>query len=330
VETFDFKQQEKKIMPSAQDILDSINAARDRLGDQNGTSGGVNQRLEEVKGKLDTANGDLNDIKGKLDAVNTKLDTLDATVKAVDSDIKVVQQLLLWGFEQLITLGKYTNQVLFHNDQQNDTMICQLQQISVNTCGIWNEAHLQTGLQTSISHSAKKLADLFAATHAEAELARQERDRLQKEIEKCCPPPQPQPICVEAPCPVPPQFTEQPPGTDPPPVVGPDLDSLLLRASGTNQPFAPEATIDAGGNWDFEVNLNGPVVDPTFLISLKSSDPVDAPVAAATELKQGQSGGAFLGGRGTNGQSTRIDVTITATGRQVTKKAILHIIPSPH
>jgi hypothetical protein len=315
-------------MPSAQDILDAVNATRDRLGDQNGTSGGVNGRLEDVKGKLDTTNNDLNDIKGKLDTINNRLDTLNSSVKAVDSDIKIVQQLLTWGFEQLITLGQYTNQALFHNDQQNDTMICQLQQISVNTCGIWNEAHLQTGLQTSIQHSAKKLADLFAATHAEAELAREERERLQREIEKCCPPPQPQPVCVEPPCPVPPPFTQQPPQTDPPPVVGPDLESILLRPSGTSVAFAPEATINNGDNWDFQINLTGAVEDPTFLVSLKSSDPADAPVAAATEIKQGQSSGNFLGGKGTNPQTGKIDITITATGRQATKTALLHIMPT--
>jgi len=315
-------------MPSAQDILDSINATRDRLGDQNGTSGGVNQRLEEVKGKLDTTNKDLDDIKGKLDTVNNKLDVLDASVKAVDSDIKLVQQLLLWGFEQLITLGQYTNQALFHNDQQNDTMICQLQQISVNTCGIWNEAHLQTGLQTSISHSVKKLADLFAATHAEAELAREERERLQKEIEKCCPPPKPQPICVEPPCPVPPPFTQQPPQTDPPPVIGPDLDSILVRPSGTTVQFAQEASLVSGDSWDFQINLTGPVADPTLLVPLKSSDPNDAPAPPATELKQGQTSANFLGGSAKNPQLGPIDVTITASGKQVTKTAVLHIASS--
>jgi hypothetical protein len=315
-------------MPSAQDILDAVNATRDRLGDQNGTSGGVNQRLEDVKGKLDTTNSDLGDIKGKLDNINNKLDTLNSSVRAVDSDVKVVQQLLTWGFEQLITLGQYTNQALFHNDQQNDTMICQLQQISVNTCGIWNEAHLQTGLQTSIDHAAKKLAELFAATHAEAELAREERRRLQAEIEKCCPPKQPQPVCVEPPCPVPSPFTQQPPQTDPPPVSGPDLDSILVRPSGTSISFGPEATLNSGDKWEFQLNLTGAVVDPTFLISLKSSDPADAPVAAATEIKQGQSNGNFLGGKGTNSQNQAIDVTITAIGKQARKTAVLHIEPT--
>jgi hypothetical protein len=314
-------------MPSAQDILDSINAARDRLGDQNGTSGAVNGRLEDLKGKADTTNNNLNDIKGKLDTISTKLDNLNDAVKAVDADVKVVQQLLTWGFQQLITLGQYTNQALFHNDQQNDTMICQLQQISVNTCGIWNEAHLQTGLQTSINHSAKKLADLFAATHAEAELAREERERLQREIEKCCPPPQPQPVCVEPPCPVPPPFTQQPPQTEPPPIVGPDLDSILVRPAGTTEKFGHEVTLNTGDRWDCQVNLTGPADAPKFVVSLKSSDPADAPVAPSTDVKQGENTGTFVGGKATNNQNQTIDVTITATGKQAQKSAVLHIQP---
>ena len=60
--------------------------------------------------------------------------------------------------------------------------------------------------------------------------------------------------------------------------------------------FAPEATIQSGSKWDFQVTLTGPVIDPTFLILLTSSDPTSVPVVAATELTAGQTSGAFLGG----------------------------------
>ena len=191
-------------MPSAQDILDAIN---------NNT--GV------VGGKLDTVNNSLTVIQGKLDAINASVNAVDADVQKVDADVQKVQQLLLWGFQQLVTLGQYTNQALFENDQQNDTMICILEHISQNTCGIVDEAHTQTGLQKSISHAVRKLADLYANSHAEAELAREERERLQDEIEKCCPPKPPEPVCVYQPCPAPPPFTQAPPVTQPPPQLGP-------------------------------------------------------------------------------------------------------------
>ena len=189
-------------MPSAQDILDAVNNNTTVIGG----------RLDDVKGKLDTANNHLAAVEGKLDAIN-------ASVQAGDSDVQKVQQLLLWGFQQLITLGEYTNQALFHNDQQNDTMICLLQQISVNTCGTWNEAHTQTKLQENIKAAACKLADLYAATHGDAALILEREERLRRQIEACCPPEPPEPVCVEQPCPLPRPFEKEPPGTQPPPRI---------------------------------------------------------------------------------------------------------------
>jgi hypothetical protein len=106
----------------------------------------------------------------------------------------------------------------------------------------------------------------------------------------------------------------------------PDLDSLLLKPDDQGV-FAPEITIASGEKWDFQVTLTGPVIDRTFLIPLKSSDPDAVPVAAATELVTGQTSGSFLGGTATS--SEQKTVTITASGKRVTKTAILHIIPPP-
>ncbi len=184
-------------MPSAQDILNAIN-------NNTGTIGG----------KLDTVNTNLSTIENKLDAIN-------ASVNAVDADVQKLQQLVLWGFSQLITLGQYTNQALFHNDQQNDTIICILQQIAVNTCGIWNESHDQTELQKAIRAATRKLASLYAATHGDAALSLEREEELRRQIEACCPPKPPEPVCSESPCPAPPPFEEEPPKTQPPPRLGP-------------------------------------------------------------------------------------------------------------
>ncbi len=194
-------------MPSAQDVLDAINHVKDNTAD-------IRSRLDDVKGKLDTVNTNLTTIEGKLDTIN-------ASVQAVDADVQKVQQLLLWGFQQLITLGQYTNQALFQNDKQNDTMICILQQISVNTCGIWNEAHTQTELQQGMNAAIRKLADLYAATHGDAALTLEREEKLRRQIEACCPPRPAEPVCVESPCPAPPPFDQEPPRTQPPPQIGP-------------------------------------------------------------------------------------------------------------
>jgi hypothetical protein len=171
-------------MPSAQDVLDAINHVKDNTAT-------IISRLDDVNGKLDTVNANL----------------------------QTVEQLLLWGFQQLITLGQYTNQALFHNDQQNDTMICQLQQISVNTCCICNETHAQTPLQEAIKTAIRKLACLYASTHGDAALTLEREEELRRQIEACCPPEPPPPACVERPCSTPKPLDEKPPRTEPPPKV---------------------------------------------------------------------------------------------------------------
>lgn len=197
-------------MPSAQNILDAINNTTTAV---NSTTAAVDNNTTAIGGKLDTVNTNLATIESQLNAINS-------SIQAVDADVQKVQQLLLWGFEQLITLGKYTNQALLQNDKQNDTMICILQQVAVNTCGIWNEAHTQTDLQKEIKAATGKLAFLFAATHSDALFALEQDEELRRKIEACCPPKPAAPVCAETPCPAPPQFDQQPPETQPPPQTG--------------------------------------------------------------------------------------------------------------
>jgi hypothetical protein len=174
-------------MPSAQDLLDAIN--------------GVNNRV---------------------DGTNSRLDDVNAQLDLIHQSIEQVNQTLNWGFGQLITLGNYTNQALFQNTKQNETIICILEHISKNTCELWNESHKQTGLQSNIDKNTTTLAELFAATHAEAALARQREQALKKQIEECCPPEPEQPPCEYQACPAPagipepPQVDPQQPGDTPP------------------------------------------------------------------------------------------------------------------
>ena len=92
-------------MPSADDLFNQLVAA--------------NTRLEDIK-------GDLVDVKGAVNQVQTA--------------VMLVNTTLTNGFSQLVTLGQYTNQALYQNDLQNDTMICLLEHISKNTCALLNEA----------------------------------------------------------------------------------------------------------------------------------------------------------------------------------------------
>jgi hypothetical protein len=162
----------------------------------------------------------VHDVSNKLDQIKGKLDTTNNHLATIEASVHQSQQLLLWGFQQMITLGQYTNQALFHNDEQNDTMICLLQEIAVNTCGIWNETHTQTPLQEAIKAACRRLADLYAATHGEAAVTLEREAELRRQIEACCPPEPPALACVEKPCATPRPFETKPPKTNPPPKGG--------------------------------------------------------------------------------------------------------------
>jgi len=117
---------------------------------------------------------------------------------------------------ELVTIGQYTNQALYQNDQQNDTIICILEHISQNTCSLLNQAAVQTALQTEMERDIDWLEGMFAATHPGAALERERLRRLEEKIEKCCPPTPPTPPCTFVKCPAP-----RPIG--PPPPVGPPV-----------------------------------------------------------------------------------------------------------
>ncbi len=149
----------------------------------------IYNRLVDANTRLETIKNELIDVKNSVDAVKASVDTVNNTLNN--------------GFAQLVTLGTYTNQALFQNSKQNDTMICILEHISQNTCALLNEAHQQTILQTQIERNAAALTDMYATVHADAALQREKLQKLQREIEACCPPPPPVPPCTYERCPAP-------------------------------------------------------------------------------------------------------------------------------
>src|ERR1700674_936660 len=153
-------------------------------------------QLVIANGKLDTANG-------KLDTLHGDLTALKASTDAVQQAVGQVNATLTGGIRQLIALGQYTNQALYHNDQQNDTMICILEHIAKNTCELLNQSVVQTRLQTDLEDDVDALRHMYATVNAAAALERERLHKLKKEMEECCPPEVPKPLCDYAPCPAP-------------------------------------------------------------------------------------------------------------------------------
>ena len=154
-------------------------------------------KLNDIQNALNTVNATLNtkltDLKNATDAVKASTDQVRTAVQQVDATLNV-------GLSSLINIGNYTNQALFENAKQNETIICILEHISRNTCSILNEAHVQTRLQTSMEESASLLAELYAATHADAMLTHEKMAALKQQIEECCPPRPEPPACTYEPC----------------------------------------------------------------------------------------------------------------------------------
>jgi hypothetical protein len=123
-------------------------------------------------------------------------------------------QNLSQGLSASLAQEHFAGLALAEKIAQQKTMICQLEQISKQTCDLLSEAHLQTGLQREIAGNVVRLLDIARTAHPTAELELQRLDKLRQEIEKCCPPEVPPPFCVHEPCPQPPAFREQPPQVD--------------------------------------------------------------------------------------------------------------------
>ncbi len=153
------------------------------------------------------------DLFNQLVAANNRLEAIKGNLVDVKGAVNDVNTTLKNGFHQLITLGQYTNQALYQNDQQNDTIICLLEHISKNTCALLNQAALQTAAQLEIERDMDSLESMFATANAGAALENKRLQALKEQVEKCCPPPQAVPPCEFAPCPAP-----KPLG--PPPKVG--------------------------------------------------------------------------------------------------------------
>jgi chromosome segregation ATPase len=164
-------------MPSADDLFNQLVAA--------------NNRLESIKGEL-------LDVKASTDAVKNAVNQVNSTLNN--------------GFSELITLGQYTNQALWQNSKQNDTIICILEHISKNTCELLNQAVVQTRVQTEMEEDIDALESMYATVNGAAALEWHRLKKLEEQIEKCCPPPKPETPCHYAPCPIPPKLPDPPKG----------------------------------------------------------------------------------------------------------------------
>jgi len=166
-------------MTSAGDILNAIQQS-------NNTLQTINTGITTLSSTADVIRQDSDGILAQATEANTKLDTLN-------SDLQNLQ-----------ALAQTTNDLLRYITQQNETIICVLEKISRNTCGIWNETHLQTGYELQMLKQLREIKSMCATANPGAALELNRQLETQAEIERCCPPPPVEPVCTYEPCPSPP------------------------------------------------------------------------------------------------------------------------------
>lgn len=159
----------------------------------------------------------INDVFNELQTVNNTLTQLHAdnvaetnAINTVNTSVGTLTNAVHTGFTQTIGAMAVLAQIqidmaklLFHLTQQTDTMICTLEHISQNTCGILTQSTIQTRLQTQMAGDLHALRELTEFANPAAAVEQAKLAKLKAEIERCCPPEVPPPACTYQPCPAP-------------------------------------------------------------------------------------------------------------------------------
>jgi hypothetical protein len=159
----------------------------------------------------------IDDVFHQLQTVNNNLTLLHTdnvaetnAVNQVNTSIGTLTAAVNTGFAQTVNALTVLAQIeeamarlLFHLTQQTDTMICALEHVSRNTCGILTQTTIQTRLQTQMAGDLQDLEDVTEIAYPAATVEHAKLAKLKAEIERCCPPEVPPPACTYEPCPAP-------------------------------------------------------------------------------------------------------------------------------
>lgn len=170
----------------------------------------VYNQLVTVNATLSSMNADVNAGTTATKHVQTSVDQLDTDLKAGFAATLGVLNSAATALNAIWTIEYNSAGYLYHLTQQADAMICALEHISQNTCGLLTQATIQTGLQEKIHHDEDALVAMAQSGNPAGALEFERLAKLQKEIHKCCPPDIPPPACTYTPCPKPKPIGETP------------------------------------------------------------------------------------------------------------------------
>src|SRR5690349_5904180 len=110
--------------------------------------------INDVFNQLQAVNGTLAQIDTDVTAGTSATNQVKTSVDTLDGDVKAGFAATANALNTIAQIDTEAVKLLFHLTQQADTMICALERISRNTCGILTEVTLQTQLQTRLRDDA--------------------------------------------------------------------------------------------------------------------------------------------------------------------------------
>lgn len=165
----------------------------------------VNAKLDQIQTNTLPLAAGINQVKA---AVQTGLQAAVDSIKILNTDVNKGFGATVEVLIAVAQINAETTKLIYHLTQQTDTMICNLEHITKNTCEILNQVTLQTPLQLGMSRDLELIRDIAQSAYPQAALDRQRREKLQGQMEACCPPPELSPPCRYEPCKAPPQAKE--------------------------------------------------------------------------------------------------------------------------
>jgi hypothetical protein len=154
------------------------------------------EQAQQINANLVTLHNDLVQSLACCSDTNLRLADIQTTLN--DGFTSMVN-----GLNAVAQRQDQTNLVLAYQAAQNQTIICILENISRNTCGILNEADEQTDLQRNLERDFDAVRHMFATANSDAALTHERYLEERRRVEACCPPDPRTPPCEYKPCPEP-------------------------------------------------------------------------------------------------------------------------------
>jgi hypothetical protein len=143
------------------------------------------------------------DVFNQLVLVNGKLDQIElntSLVTVLNASINSGFTATVNGLKAIALINIESVKLQYHQTQQNDTIICYLEQISKQTCEMLNLIAIQTKFQQQMKDDLSALRYIGESAHAGAVLEKHRHDELKRQMEECCPPRPDKAPCNFQPC----------------------------------------------------------------------------------------------------------------------------------